>query len=721
MQRTLPEFYYLTHFHEFLTAIEASCRPLLRAEDQTFIASFHACTKPQQAILVRILNRRYDWVRRDSLAYTEIPEWQLALIDLEQLGWIRHADSPELSSVQVTELLSVLTKPELQAIAIEVGIVGIKKSASKLEWLTACQALPAARVQATSVVEDYLYCKCTTVIRYLLFIYFGRIETDLKQFSLRDLGVRSTHEPINPNDSLVMRFDSQAEAESAFFYSELRRELKQDSEISAQIDAIDQWPPPVGSVAERIAASCRYRLGERLRAHDPERACAIWSTTAHSKAQEQVVRLYYRLGRRTEAIAHAEAIMADPLDETVALFAEDFIARKVGGKRTSVLTDMLRDALPVVAVDEAYRGDAEGGVIAWHQRQQRQCIHSENNVWRALFGLLFWPELVDSPQGGFASAFDRTPRLIQNRQFYPVLGDAIEQRLTLLNDPQQLRIHLQQMAVRHYGEPTRLFYWHAELLHQVLQLTDGNATALQQHLRAMAEDFYDFNDGYPDLMIKDSTGVRFEEVKAPGDQLRRNQGRMIRHLRQLGFRVGIRPLEWQIDAEQPYVIVDVETTGGGHEQHRITEIAVVRVEQGIVVKEWSQLINPERRIPHAITELTGISNDMVAAAPLFVEVADQFLSLCDGAIFVAHNVNFDYGFLRREFARLDRTFRMPKLCTVQLARRYLMKLSSYRLSALCKAYGIELKNHHRALADARATAELFQLIQTQRLSQQGGS
>src|ERR1700730_1501126 len=142
--------------------------------------------------------------------------------------------------------------------------------------------------------------------------------------------------------------------------------------------------------------------------------------------------------------------------------------------------------------------------------------------------------------------------------------------------------------------------------------------------------------------------------------------------------------------------------------------AAVKIRNHQVVDEWHSLVNPQRAIPVKITQITGITNEMVRDAPIFSEVADSFLRFMGDGIFVAHNVNFDYGFISYEYERLERRFRFPKLCTVAGMRRRYPGHKSYGLGKLCKLYGIELETHHRALCDARATSHLLTLINRKR-------
>lgn len=162
--------------------------------------------------------------------------------------------------------------------------------------------------------------------------------------------------------------------------------------------------------------------------------------------------------------------------------------------------------------------------------------------------------------------------------------------------------------------------------------------------------------------------------------------------------------------DRRYAIVDIETTGGLVKRDKITEIAIVLHDGEKVIDQYQTLINPERSIPSFITGLTGITDDMVADAPLFCEVAKDIVLKTEGAVFVAHNARFDYGFLREEFARLGYAYTRKQLCTVRLSKKLLPQLKSHSLDALIRHFSLEVDKRHRALDDALATAEVFRRI-----------
>ncbi len=161
---------------------------------------------------------------------------------------------------------------------------------------------------------------------------------------------------------------------------------------------------------------------------------------------------------------------------------------------------------------------------------------------------------------------------------------------------------------------------------------------------------------------------------------------------------------------QLFAIIDVETTGGGIAGNRITEICIALMKNGEVVDKYTTLINPERNIPQHITALTGIDNDMVVNAPRFFEVAEEIEEFTKDAIFVAHNVSFDYNVIRGEFRLLGQHYNRKKLCTVRLSRKLIPGLLSYSLGRLCTSINIPHLNRHRAEGDVDATVILFQRL-----------
>src|SRR5579871_1941705 len=161
--------------------------------------------------------------------------------------------------------------------------------------------------------------------------------------------------------------------------------------------------------------------------------------------------------------------------------------------------------------------------------------------------------------------------------------------------------------------------------------------------------------------------------------------------------------------DAPLAIVDLETTGTDPASDRITEIAILEVDGFALASRWSTLVNPGTSIPSAIQALTGISNEMAAAAPSFTELTDGLREKLAGRVFVAHNARFDYGFLRREFERAGIRFTAKTLCSVRLSRRLYPGRGRHDLDSVIARHGISCHARHRALGDADALWQFLQL------------
>lgn len=158
---------------------------------------------------------------------------------------------------------------------------------------------------------------------------------------------------------------------------------------------------------------------------------------------------------------------------------------------------------------------------------------------------------------------------------------------------------------------------------------------------------------------------------------------------------------------QPLAFIDIETTGGSSSNSRIIDIGIIRVENGRVVRTMNQLINPERHVPGSITNLTGITNQMVWSAPTFAGIASELEDILDGAIFIAHYVQFDYSFIKAEFERAGVNFNHDRACTVKLSRLTHPEQRRHGLDYVIKRMKLDVTNRHRGYDDAEVLWRYF--------------
>ncbi|MGJ5139046.1 exonuclease domain-containing protein [Bradyrhizobium oligotrophicum] len=706
---TLPVYYYLDHFVEMLEFVERTYGEILTDDDRAFTSRFRGLSKDAQCLLIRMVNRRGTIFNRALFKYPEITDLESAARNLIACGYARGLRADDYSAFLLCQPKTTLLDG---ARAAGFGR-DIRTSWSKPALAAFFMAAIPFDVAAKHCgAAGFIALDNTRSIDFLLYLYFGKTADNLKNFALRDLGVLRT----NQETSFSSRFIDSDEAHACFHYSQVldRIEARSPDIYHWAVTAILDGPPRTTDYAADLASRSACQVGQFFEKQGKlDLAERLYRFGRSADCRERLVRLLYARGDKDAAEVLLREMIDDPGSDDEHLFAMDFYARKFGRQRTGLSTALLRSGRTIV-VDDTHRGHPEAGVAGVLRRRGGDVYFAENTLWLTLFGLLFWDELFES--GQFNSLFDWLPHCLRDRTFHRRFAAQIDAKLAQVEAGHGLPIILRTVACK-WGRSNGLFAWeHVQMDALRALLAYANANGLAAILRTMCEDFRGMRDGFPDLMQVHDGRVSFVEVKAEGDAIRRNQLTRLRQLEQAGIPAEIGRVDYRFDSEQDYVVVDIETTGSWSSGDRITEIGAVKVRNHQLTEEWHALINPQRPIPAKIVELTGITNQMVRDAPVFHEVADRFMAFMGDGIFVAHNVNFDYGFLSSEYERLGRRFRFPKLCTCVGMRRRYPGHKSYGLGKLCAIYGIELEDHHRALCDARAAAQLLNLINTKRVA-----
>ena len=712
----LPSRYYLDHFDEMLDFVAARYEHAIGPQEQAFFENFRALSLDARCLYVRFANRKGRAFYREHLAYEEIASLSDAVAELMTRGFIRHPqahDFPDLLALQTRPDLVALVRGWMETTRESFPRLSSAKKADLLGFITT--RLPFEECFPPPQCERYLMQDREAEIDYLLFLYFGRRRQGMTTFALRDLGVVKT---AGFKDEFEARFETGEIARAAFHYTGVLERL--DTPSTALIDHLSSevptWPATDDSEVETMRHRAIHRLGRELeRFGRPAEALEVYLRSDHFPATERAARLLLQQDDRDGAETLLLRLIDNPSCDEELLFAEDFYERKFHRTKVGRLTRLLREA-PVLRLDESGRDNAEVAVVRHFLKDGLHAAHVENSLWIQLFGLLFWDLLYDREAAALHNPFETRPQDLNSGAFYRRHREVFGERLAILDEPEAAIGLLRETWEKNAGTPNQLVYWDEPLFALVCALvTRAPRGGVAMILDAMGQQFRANRSGFPDLVVFEEAQVRFVEVKAEGDQIRRHQLVQIERLRKAGFAVEVAQVVWTVDPAQDYVVVDLETTGGNPDWNRITEIGAVRVRDGEVVGEWSSLIHPGRSIPKFIVGLTGITDAMVADAPPFEAIADAFRAFVGEAVFVAHRVKFDYGFIRSEFARIGQDFRSPTLCTVVAMRRYFPGLPSYGLGALCRTLDIPLESHHRALCDARATAELLKKVNLKRL------
>ncbi len=709
-RQPLPTFYYHGHFLEMLEFVEQHYSHVLLPDHVAYIRSFRHLTKNAQCLYVRLVNRKGRIFAADRLRYPELGNVGPLLALLREQGWIGrpHADSFQ-------DILRFLTRGEIYAVLLP-RVAGLSRSLKKAELVEfARRNISAEEFVDALPGERILVQKRAEQTRFLLFLYFGRVRDGLSKFTMRDLGLVRTQ---TLNDSYEARFSDSAEAVEHYYFACRLHAIARASQRQLERLCSERagWPEVNYSGSAELRNQLALRLGRWAEKHHQiDLAANLYGSGESTECSERLIRLLLKQDRRDEAREHLERCIDDPRSDEELLIAQDLYERKFNKKRTSPVTDLLR-AADTIDIDESRSGSPERAAIEHYDAAGETAYRTENLLWRTLFGLLFWDEIFIDGDMAPNSPFELLPDALMHGTFYAMHRKKIDKKLAMLqNDMPAVKRQLLRVSTRYYGQPNGLFRWRESISGAIFALLDNApGDAISRVLRRLCEDYANARYGYPDLMVVGGGGARFVEIKTSGDQLRRNQLLRIRQLRTAGLRADVVKIRWVLDPDQVYVVVDVETTGGRGANHRITEIGAVKVQNGQIVDRFQTLLNPQRTIPPQITRLTSITPAMIENAPYFSDVADDFEAFMKDAIFVAHNVDFDYGFIASEFKRIGRNFRYPKLCTCAAMRKLYPGQRSYSLAALCARYDIPLKQHHRALCDAEAAAELLLLINERR-------
>ena len=700
MKIELPPKYYLTHFRELRSVLEEHYGPFFESAHWEFFSAFDRLSEDAQCLYLRMLNRKGKFFFQEGLYYEEISSVVDAIRELKNAEFAAGLDQHELG-----DCLDILPKQKILEILLEKNIPHKKSWSRDLlkENLTKTSILPS------EVLNSVLVQKKTDEIDYLLFLFFGKLQSNLSLYTLRDLGVRKA----SGRKAIKARFTSKEEALSHYFYERLYHSENPDPDIIA-------WPHPLNDESADLREKVLLWMADNLKQEEmhAEALDVLRFCTGHP-GREKRVRLLYQLDRKEECLRELEKLLESPVSDLEYLFAEDFLGRKFNKQKLSLLTETLRNARKI-AIDESFYRSPEAGVQEHFKSSGIESFHLENYLWNTLFGLIFWEELFESDKASLFNEFERAPSDIYGKKFFELHEKEIHQKLGELDDRESILNKLEELIREKEGTSNGIFSWHESIFSNIKMLFENaEADSIRRVLLHMSMDYAARSTGFPDLMLIENGKIKFSEIKAEGDSLKQHQLLQMIALQKAGFEVEILQVNYVYNPDQLYVVVDLETTGGAPPYHRITEIGAVKMRRGEVIEKFQTLINPERRISREIEALTGISNEMVKDAPKFSEVAVSFQEFSKDAIFVAHNVSFDYGFLQAEFNRLEERFVRPYICTKAWMRKFYPGLPSYGLKNLTQNFNISLVTHHRALCDAEAAAGLLNLINEKRAEASG--
>ena len=534
----LPIYYYHDHFVEMLSFVRTTYGPILTDEHDAFVLRFRSLSKDAQCLLIRMVNRRGSIFNRTLFRYAEISDVERAADDLLACGQARTLKAEDYAS-----FVTCLPKDILVTGAKGAGRADIRVHWPKAKLVDYFLTYVPFEVAAEHCgAAKFIALDDVLPLEFLLYLYFGKTEEDLKNFALRDLGIMR----INKATSFKARFTDGDEARACFHYSRLldRIGVKSPSFYQGAVTDILAGPDCPSDYAADLRSRAACQVGqffERLGENDLARQ--LYRVGSSPECRERLVRLLCGTGEKADAEHLLRRMIDDPASDDELVFATDFYARKFGGRRIGSCTELLRAGL-TLTVDDTYRGNPEAGVAGVMRRRLYRVFFAENILWHSLFGLLFWDELFESDL--LNSSFDWVPHCLKDRSFAKRFAAQIDDKLDAVRSGNALNLLLRPIASK-WGRPNGIFGWDqvdVDALRALLSGADGEGIATI--LLSMCQNFRDMRDGFPDLMLEKDGAVSFMEIKAEGDAIRRNQLTRLRQLGNAGIRAEIGRVDYQI-------------------------------------------------------------------------------------------------------------------------------------------------------------------------------
>lgn len=530
--KDLPPKYYHDYFGYVLDFVRKMYEPLLNSAEIRFLNEYNALSEDAQCLFIRFSNRSKSFFRVNNLSYTEITDIPAALNELHDKQFIQSLG--ELHEERFEEVMDLFTKPEHLAFTkiLEPEIMPSKsiRKPDLIRWLlyeydfkTICEI-----IQETEPVVKVGY---EMEVMMMKFLFFGNRYADMTEFVVRDLG----HVRFQSFDEehLAIQFESRKDVDDTLMVSLMKETfnvLKNEAPPEEIFDWFMNWQTSVSANLSTKALPSYHlfvvKIGAWLeRKKMLSQALTVYQLTNDAPSRERRVRLLYNLGEIEEALALCEEIAENPKNADERYFSQDFHEKIINKKKRAVkrTTQALKDASSI-DVPVSYRFRVERGAIDYYQELGAQAVFSENEPWRALFGLLFWDIIYDTNVKAIHNPLQRVPSDFFLPDFYLKRSAQLLARMKDADSTEAISAVVENAFQEKFGTTNVLVSWYPGMLETVLKLI-SLLTPQQIHavLLEMAYNLRENTRGFPDLLVWDETEYSFIEIKSPTDHLSSRQ------------------------------------------------------------------------------------------------------------------------------------------------------------------------------------------------------
>lgn len=521
---TLPPDYYIDHYRYLLNFVENHYSAILLPIEKQFIATFNSLSHPAQCLYVRFINRRIKYFNIAQLNYTEIENIYCAADELITTGlaqWL----TPD-SAIEFSALTQCFTKNELIEFAKNRNLI-IPKKSTKTEVCTQIKNhIPLRTLVEIITVKTPLMTPLYSFENQMLqFFFFGNLDTDLKQFVVRDIGYikLQDYEPTGFSPHFLTREEAEDSFNIELGYQTFKS-LQNCYEPLQLYRWFKDWYQAKYPSAHPKLAKLILKVAKCLEQHHfYEQALSCYRLTLQAPSMERQVRLLKKLHRTDEAITICQMILASKTTAKEAYFAKDFL-QKLEAPRIRLSTTAYLDNAELIDLSKTSTLKPEQAVMEYLKQQGYQVLYTENYIWRSLFGLLFWDIVFDPKLNTINNPLQIAPSDLYTGEFFTLREKAFNNRIKLLNDKQACLKWLNAMYTAKQGIHNPMVSWHESLWFSInLYYNYISCEHLAAVLLEMARDWCDNSCGFPDLFCWDANAYQFIEVKSPTDQLSAQQ------------------------------------------------------------------------------------------------------------------------------------------------------------------------------------------------------
>ncbi len=528
----LPPKYYLDYFNYVLAFVRRRYAHILHESELEFLDHYESLSEDAQCLFIRFSNRSKSFFRSNSLSYSEIEDMPAVLTELLERDFIETLC--ETHEKRFTEVIDLFTKPELLEITklLQPEVMPSKsiKKPDLVRWLLYEYDF-AVLCEVIGEMEPVVKVSFEAEVMLMKFLFFGNRYADMTEFVVRDLG----HVRFQSFDEqyLSIQFDTRKDADDTLMVSLMKETfdlIKQDLPPEEIYDWFMNWHAASGTGLSHKALpsfnSFILKVSAWLeRKKMLSQALTIYQLTGDAPARERRVRLLYNLGEIDEALALCEEIAESPQNADERFFSLDFY-EKIKNKKARIVkrTTQALKAAEAIEVPISYRFRVEFGAITYYQEQGYNAFFSENEPWRALFGLLFWDIIYDTNVQTIHNPLQRIPSDFFLPDFYLKRSEQLKERLAAAHSREIIDELVSQTFADKYGITNVLVPWYDGALEKVLTLTSLlSPEKIQKIMLEMALNLRENTRGFPDLLVWNDDDYAFIEIKSPTDHLSSRQ------------------------------------------------------------------------------------------------------------------------------------------------------------------------------------------------------